>query len=182
MDRNINQFGWLHRGASDGLIFGLYLTALFLLSANSLAIPSLSLPSMVLMCGIPFLTYFYLYKGYKQEFGTTTFSALWMQGIVMFFCGSMIMALVIYLFMRWIHPSFLVDFLTTARDLYDGMDWDNGKQMAQTIDTMIDNHLVPAPITIAIQSMLMCTFFGSILSIFCSLIIGALRPRHFTKS
>lgn len=180
MENTYDKYGLFKRGADDGFVFGLYLTALFFASAYSLTVPVLGLLGLAMMCGVPVITYYYLRKGYVKEYGTSTFSALWMQGIVMFFCGSLIMALAAYLFLRWIQPSYMMDLLISARDTYSAIDWDRGQEIADTINLMIDKHLIPTPIQVAMELLWLGVFSGSLLSILTALLVSASR-RQRTK-
>lgn len=177
MEKAYDKYGLFKRGADNGFVFGLYLTAMFFASAYSLTIPTLGLVALVMMCGVPVITYYYLNKGYTKEYGTATFSTLWMQGIVMFFCGSLIMALAAYLFLRWIQPDYITSLLTTARDTYNALDWERGHEIADTIDLMIDQHLVPTAIQVAMEFLWLGVFSGSMLSILTALLVGAARRR-----
>ena len=78
------------RGADDGAWMGLYLVAIFGCLAASSVAPIASVPAVVLMLGVPFLTYYFLRRTHRAAYGLTQFSALWMQGIVMFACGALI--------------------------------------------------------------------------------------------
>ena len=178
MENTYDKYGLFKRGADNGFVFGLYLTALFFALAYSLTVPILGLVALVMMCGVPVITYYYLHKGYAKEYGTSTFSALWMQGIVMFFCGSLIMALAAYLFLQWVQPEYIMNLLISARDTYSSIDWDRGQEIAHTIDLMISQHLIPTPIQVAMEILWMGVFSGSLLSILTALLVGAARrPR-----
>lgn len=178
MENTYDKYGLFKRGADNGFVLGLYLTVLFFAMAYSITVPLLGLIALVMVCGVPVVTFYYLRKGFRQEYGTSTFSALWMQGIVMFFCGSMIMALAVYLFLRFIQPDYITDMVTLARDTYSALDWERGQEIASTLDLMLEKHLIPTPIQVAMEILWTGVFSGSLLSILTALLVGAARrPR-----
>lgn len=178
MENSYDKYGLFKRGADNGFVFGLYLIALFFAIAYSLTVPLLGLVSVAMICAVPLITFFYLRKGHMCEQGTSTFSMLWMQGIVMFFCGSMILALAVYLFLTYLQPNYITDVLTMTRDTYSSIDWERGQEIADTIDLMIEKHLIPTPIQVAMEMLWIGVFSGSLLSILTALLVGATkRPR-----
>lgn len=103
----------------------------------------------------------------------TLFSSLWMQGIVTFFCGTSIMALTAYIYMRWISPDFLIEQVTAAIDSYKSIDHEQSQKAAEVLQRIIDNKLMPTPIQMAIQMIWLGVFTGSLLSIIVSLLVQA---------
>ena len=95
------------RGADDGLFFGIYLIIMFFSSAFSMAVPFAGLLSIILVLGVPFLIYRFLRRSYVNDSGTTQFSALWVQGITTFFCGSLISGIAALVYMQWVNPDFI---------------------------------------------------------------------------
>ena len=171
MEQKYDKYALFRRGADDGFIFGVYLTAMFFAMAYSQQIPMLSLIAMVLMLGVPFYTYFFLRRAYVAELGTTNFSALWMQGIVMFFCGSLIMALTSFVFMRWIEPEFILTQMESLAEAYRQLNMTGSEEMADTFQNAIDRGMIPTPIQVAMQLIWTGVFTGSILSIVMALIV-----------
>ncbi len=126
---------------------------------------------MALIIGVPVITYFFLRRAYIAELGTTRFSALWMQGIVMFFCGSMIMALFAFIFMRWIEPDFIISQMESLIDAYRQLNMDGTAEIADTFQHAIDQGIIPTAIQVSMQMIWSGVFTGSLLSIIVSLIV-----------
>ena len=83
-----------------------------------------------------------------------------------------------YLFLRFLHPSYMTDIIVLARDTYNSMDWERGQEIASTLDTMLEKHLIPTPIQVAMEVLWTGVFSGSLLSILTALLVGATkRPR-----
>ncbi len=159
------------RGADDGLWFGIYLTVLFFAAAFSMSIPYSGFVSTLMALGVPVIIYIFLRRSYVKDLGTTQFSSLWMQGIVTFFCGSAIMALAAFIFMRWISPDFLYEQTTSVIKTYNELDWEQGKEIADTLQKILDRRLLPSPIQIAMEMIWLGVFSGSLLSIIVSLFV-----------
>ncbi|MDE7125884.1 MAG: DUF4199 domain-containing protein [Muribaculaceae bacterium] len=152
------------QGADDGFVFGAYLSVLFLMLGYSPYYPVLSLPALVLILFVPFVIYKMLRRSYVRDLGLTDFSALWLQGIVTFVCGTLLMGCVAFVFMRYLKPGFIVEQVQSAADIYRSMSDAGSQHLADTLDLMVERHLLPAPIYVAVELMLMGIFSGSILS------------------
>lgn len=159
------------RGADDGLFFGIYLIIMFFASAFSMAVPFAGLLSIILLLGVPFLIYRFLRRSYVNDNGTTQFSALWVQGITTFFCGSLISGIVAFIYMRWINPDFILSQVQALIDVYMTTDWVEGKEIAEVLKKMIANNMLPTPINIVIESIWLAVFTGSILSMILSIVV-----------
>ncbi len=165
------------RGADDGLYFGIYLAVLFFFMAYSMRVPFLGLLSFVMIIGVPVLTYKFLRRYYVSEHGLLRFSALWMHGIVIFFCGSLILALVAYLFFRWIQPGFMLTQVEYMIGVYRATDWAQGQELADLLQEIVDNDMLPKPNWISMEMVFTGTFSGSMLSVLMALLVMARRVK-----
>lgn len=166
------------RGADDGLFVGIYLIIMFFASAFSMTIPFAGLLSIILVLGVPFIIYRFLRRSYVNDNGTTQFSALWVQGITTFFCGSLISGIVALIYMKWINPDFILTQIQTLIDVYMANDWKEGKEIAEVLTKMIENNMLPTPINIVIESIWLAVFTGSILSMIVSMIVQARKIKN----
>ena len=173
MQNKIDNYALFRRGADDGFLLGLYFTALFFAIVYSMTVPLLSMTALLMMAGVPVVTYVFLRRSYVADYGTTRFSALWMQGIVMFFCGSLILALVSFVFMQWIVPDYIVSTMRSVIELYSGSDLQQGREAAELLQTAMDSGMVPKPIQVSMELLWSGVFTGSILSIVVALIVQA---------
>lgn len=176
MAEKYDKYALFRRGADDGFLFGAYLVVLFLSMAYSMQLPPLGLLSMIMMLGVPVYTYMRLNHAYKAEHYTCNFSSLWMQGIVMFFCGSLIMALATFVFMTWIQPDFIIDQMEAVIATYKDIDWNRGREMADVLQHALDAKIIPSPIQVAMEMLWSGVFTGSLLSILISLLVQARKP------
>ncbi len=169
----VNKYSPFRRGADNGFILGIYLSVMFIFSALNLSVPFAGLVSLVMALSVPAIIYIFLRRSFVKDYGLTIFSSLWMQGIVAFFCGTLIMALTAYIYMQWISPDFLIEQMTAAIDSYKSLDHEQSRKAAEILQKIIDNNLIPTPIQIAIQMIWLGVFTGSLLSIIVSLLVQA---------
>lgn len=160
------------RGAENGLVMGVFLSVLFLAMANSLEVAWLGLVSMVMVLSVPFLTYGLLRRSYRTDLGLSKFSELWMEGIVIFAGGSVIMAVVALAYMRWIEPSFIMTQVTAVADVYR----EAGETgIADMFDNAVAGHALPTPAEVAVELVWLGIFSGSMLSMLMTLLVKARR-------
>lgn len=170
--QSINQSPY-SRGAHYGVAFGVYLSVLFFAIAYSLTVPLLSLLSLMMMAGVPAVIYVMLRKSYVADYGKTIFSSLWMEGIAIFFFGGLIASLVSVAYMTWINPGYLYSQVDMMIELYGSADWERGKELSEMLVRAKEQHLIPAPIDLAIDMLWLIVFSGSILSMLMSLLVQA---------
>ena len=165
------------RGADDGLLMGVLLVIVFFTGSQSFRYTLASdLTPILMLGGVPLLTYFLLRRSYIRDNGMTLFSSLWMQGIVTFFCGSLILAMFMYCFMRWIEPDFMRETVAHIAEFYDSMpDNPQGKEIALVFHTMLDENMFPSAISVAVESIWLGVFSGSLLSMLAAIAARARR-------
>lgn len=86
---------------------GIYLSVLALASGASLHLPLLSWVVNGLSIAIPFFIYAILRRSLAETGFKATFAEMWAEGIAVFFLGSAIQAVVIYLGLRYWQPDLM---------------------------------------------------------------------------
>lgn len=157
---------------------GIYLTLIFLFTVLSEQFSLLSLTGLAMLCYTPFFTYRLIVKIHKKYFCTSDFASLWMLGISIFIGGSMICALCSYAYLQYIDPNFIYRQAVNAAELYKELDPDNTSGIAEVIDSLIDNNMLPTPIEVAVEMLWTTTFFGSLLSMLLSAIVRKRHPKQ----
>ena len=157
---------------------GIYLTLIFLFTVLSEQFSLLSLAGLAMLCYIPFFTYRLIVKIHKKYFCTSDFASLWMLGISIFIGGSMICALCSYAYLQYIDPNFIYRQAVNAAELYKELDPDNTSGIAEVIDSLIDNNMLPTPIEVAVEMLWTTTFFGSLISMLLSAIVRKRHPKQ----
>lgn len=160
------------RGAEDGLIFGIYLTVLFYATVLSQQFPLLGFPALIMIAGVP-VVIFMMMKRYAVRLGAaSSFSMLWMQGLVIFACGSTIACAMLYIYLRWINPDFFssqFEYLATLKIDESTEFLSQSKEMARQI---LDAGMIPRAIDMVIEFILLGVVSGSLLSMVLSAIIA----------
>lgn len=162
------------RGADDGFYMGLYFTAIFALIVVSVSHPDLNIVALLLMLGVPALTFLFLRRTHVAAHGLTSFSALWMQGIVMFGCGCLIFSLLAFIYLRWVDTGFVASMVRMAIDLYSNPAVPDGQEMASTLQSLIDRHLLPTPLQLVLGWLWLGMFTGSLLSLLTAVAVRLL--------
>jgi len=165
------------RGADDGFWMGLYFCALFGVMVLSLSLPVLNLLLVVMSLGVPALTYMFLRRTHVAAHGISVFSALWMQGIVMFACGCLIFGAASFVYMRWIDPGFMMRVLQTGIDFYESAGTDASEALAVEFRRIIEHRAIPSPSEITLGWMWLGMFSGSVLSMLVALLVKAVKVR-----
>lgn len=165
------------RGGDDGFVFGIYLVVMFFATAYSMAVPFAGLLSTLMMLAVPVVMYRFLRRTYVAFGGKLTFSELWLQGIVTFFCGGLISGLVAVVFMRWIQPDFIVSQANAAIKIWEESGLPQGQEMADVLRKAIEQKMIPSSIQLVIEMLWLQVFSGSILSIVLSLIIRSIKMK-----
>lgn len=158
------------RAGTDGAWLGLWFTVLFGLSVASMNVPLLNIAVLTMALLVPFIAYRFLRRTYVASHGLMTYSALWMQGILTFGAGSLILCAAAFIFMRWIYPDFILDTLRMGVEFYRNEPSGAGKELADEFQTIIDRRMAPSPFTIAMVWMWLGLFSGSVLSMFLAAI------------
>ena len=165
------------RGAADGLSFGLYLTVMFFLSIFSPAAPVLSLVSLVMIAAVPLVIFRYLYRYHRSLGVASQFSAMWMQGLVIFFCGMLVCGSALVVYMRWINPDFIASQLETLASLKGTMPDTGIDEAAVVAERLLERKAVPQPIQVVIELQMLAIVTGSILSLIITVLLTTFGRR-----
>lgn len=160
------------RAAEGGVTLGALFVCIFL--AGSVAGTVGSLMALALIVYVPVFVYRRLKSTYFAAHGMMTFSGLWLEGILHFVCGAIILALGALIFLRWIMPDYLPDMIAMVL-----------RAAAANPDTG-DAAMSPAqfakafasirPIDIAMTLMWASAFTGSIASLVIAAIVKSKLP------
>lgn len=174
---NINPKSVFRRGAEDGAWFGLYLSVMFVLVATSMEVPLLGHIATLMALCVPIYTFITLRRGFIDNGCFYTFAELWTYGIMLFACGSLIMATVIILYIYGFYPTFIYDQCQIAIDSYKSIGGEMGNEIASTLEKAIEYKQLPTPFDLATNILSFNVFSGSILSMILAPIIRYFRPK-----
>lgn len=159
------------RGATRGAWFGLYLTTLVMGMLYSLEVPALSLLTLLLIAGVPFVIYRCLRHTAAQLPVMPQYSALWLEGIALFFFGGLIMTAVVAIWLTALDPTLVHKHAHTVVDIYRQTPGETAAEMAQLIEAAIEQNAIPSPIRLATSLLWATVFTGSILSMLMALLV-----------
>lgn len=153
-----------------GLYLGGVLTVMMFSMIGSVKIAALSLLAVGIFFFVPFLIFRWLRSSYRQSDLTFTFSALWMEGIMIFAYGCLLMGAAMFVFMKYIQPDFIISQLEMASEIY-AQAGGSMTEVSDLIDKMIEAGNVPTPIEVCFQFIWLGIFTGSLMSMIVSLIV-----------
>lgn len=165
-------------GAEDGLIMGPLMALCMIAFGASTYYAACFIPAVLLAIAVPVFAYLLLARTYRRQPMVSTFSALWLQGICMFFFGSLIMALVVYAVIRFGVPGFMEDQVNNFIAVYGDMDDPQAKQLVAMMKQISEQGMLPTPIQIALELVYGAVFSGSLLSMIYSLVIRSRGRRE----
>lgn len=155
------------QAAEWGLPFGIYLSVVavgFIFSDKHVAIAALAM-AMVLLT--PVVVYRWLKKRYVADDGLTTFSNLWMTGILIFMCGSLIACGVSLAVIELLRPDYFYEqaqLLIAQYDAQPELFADGMRDVVATLRLVIEKHGAPRSIDLALTGFWFSSFAGSLLS------------------
>lgn len=159
-----------------GLFLGIYFILKYAIAVLTPRFPLLTIPYMILMCGIPFVAFWMIrrYRDHDNE-GYLRFSEGWNVGVMLFFFASLPEALAVYGYCQFIDPEYISK---TINQTLQTMETINSlspnpyilKYLEQTKEADI-----PSSIQMAFQVIFNNIFVGAIFSLIISLIVKRKR-------
>lgn len=181
------------RGADNGLVMGVYLSIMFGCISQSISNvtpgdisvgSTASLWGVVLLLLLPAVLYVMLRRGYVKDGGMSTFSKLWLEGIMTFLFGGLIAIAVGYVYMHFINPSFMNDMYDTALQMINAVATEGSdvseaeyRQMADIFERMRSEGELPTAPVFLFNLLWYITFMGSLLSMAIAALARIARVR-----
>lgn len=159
------------RGADDGLWLGIIFAGIFMMFVWSLKLPLLNIAGLTLMLYVPAYAWRRLRRTHVACHGITTVSSLWMQGIVMFACASLIFGAGALVYLRFADPDFIMRVLRMGQEYFAAAGTRESAAFADEIGAMIANGLVPRTSDFVLSWMWTCLLTGSILSLLLAMLV-----------
>lgn len=165
------------RAASNGLWMGIYFSILFLAMVGSMKWGVLNLVVMTLFFATPYLIFMQMRRTHVAAHGMETVAGLWMQGILTFCCGSLLLCATSYLFLRWGYSDFMYDSCVQILEAYNSTPDLPRDEIYNIAQSIVNNRFVIRPADIAVAYFWMGSFSGSILSLILALIVKRTKIR-----
>ncbi len=152
-------------GARQGLWAGAYFTAIFLLQTVGSGSILAMLIGNLMVLAVPFVLFGLLRRHYRDTECSASFSEVWMHGIMIFLCGSLILALLTFVYFKFIDPGFIYRETAKLIDMYNSLDSGMAAGMADTLSDALHSHSLPSAIQCSISFMWFGCFSGLMLSL-----------------
>ena len=176
MEKKKNIF---QRAGEWGIPFGLYLGCAGTASIYADVFPPLAFVFLVMLLGIPVVVYGLQRYKFIEDDGFTEYSGLWMLGILLFICGTIISSLVIALVLQYGRPDFMYVQAERTIEMMRDMPKEQYGEMMHVLQRMIDEQLMPSAIDTVMSMFWFITFGGSVLSAITALIARRdIKPRR----
>ena len=158
----------VREGAEKGAWLGLIFIALFAATIGNLYVPILSFVILAIVVAVPIVAYRMLRRTYIKSGCALSMPSVWLQGIVMFLCGSLMLAVAVYLYTQIIAPHFISNMIDYLREMSAVTDNQQLAEQAVTLNSLIAETGIPRPIDMALGMAWTGTFSGTILSLLLS--------------
>lgn len=160
------------RGAEDGVVFGIYMTIMVFAMIFSIQIPLLNLLFIVQLLMAPVLIFVMQRRYYVADNGFPTMSALWVQGLVMCGCGSLIAFGLSFVYMRWINPSYLDNTFAESIKIMRTSGVGNLVDYANEMDRLTGGYNPVSAIEFNMTMIWFVTLVGSLTSLVLSFVVS----------
>lgn len=152
------------RAARIGPVAGAYFTAVFLCAAYSGMHPLLSVLTLAMLLSVPWLLYRRL-KGTCSAVARVRTSVLWTEGVYSFLFGGLVMALLVYVWLRYVDPGYMHRQLQLATELMRQYPQAVSADMRRAMESALEQDRLPGAIQMAMSLFWVVTFTGAVLSL-----------------
>lgn len=164
----------LTRAAENGAVLNLYISVLVLALGFGVVYPVASLALWAGSLALPVLVYRMLRRSQMQSDGALSFAEVWAEGIATFLLGSLVPALLAYVMLRFVAPTFLGDVFTQAVDMLRQQGTARAAEMADVMAAAMKKQM-PTPLDVASQIISFNIIVGTFLSLVLAVIVKT-RP------
>lgn len=158
------------RGARSGWISGLLTSLMLVCVIYSPQLPVLSLFCLMLAAALPLAVFRMLRSSYISSGHKCSMSELWVEGIMIFFFGSLICATVTMAFLRWVEPGFILGQATACIDICNASPTPEHQDIARLLQAMIDRGTLPGATDFTIAMFWLTMATGSLLSMILAIL------------
>lgn len=150
--------------AAWGLPFGFYLSGMSVAWIYADRVPSLSIVALAMLLLLPVVVYWLMRRYDGRQPDPSTFSGLWMLGMLLFICASLVTALVTYCVFRFLRPGFFYEQAQFVVSTYSQSADSEAREAAVTLQRIVDGNLLPRVIELVFFVFCIVSFLGSMLS------------------
>jgi hypothetical protein len=165
-------------GARAGIPVGLYMSGMFAFFVLMTRVNIASFALLCLMACMPVVIYATMRSTVRRQKGQTTFSGLWMQGIMTFLFGSVICSLVTMLYIKFVEPDMILGLVRNCIASCEAMPGNDYAETAQIMQRMIDSGAVPSASSFTMSMFWLSMSTGSVLSLITAAIAQSVARRR----
>lgn len=159
----------VHNGAHGGLILGLVFLVLFYSSVYGVGNSLLSIVGIAAFFSVPFIAFRIMKHSYAAGGCKMQFAGVWLEGILMFLFGALILSVGAYVFFRWLDPDYIMRMLRMYVELSEQNGVSDG--LTQAAQQILAINYTPKPIDMIMSIIWTVGFSGSILSLILTPIV-----------
>lgn len=161
-----------NQGAADALYAGAAMAACFVAMLASATMPLMSVVALGLFLATPFLVWRLLRRAWINGWTPVQYSAVWLHGILTFMLGGVLLALVMYVSLKYVCPGWMEDQLLTAAGRLAS---EGQSDQAAEIQRIVTSGAMPSAIYTAFSSIWFVAFTGSLWSMIFAAILTKSR-------
>ena len=136
------------RAANDGVPMGIFMSVMAAALIYADRLPWLVVVVMAMLLMLPCMLYYFQRKMFVAEYGFTEYSGLWMLGILIMICASLITGLVTWAIFQFVRPGYFYE-----------------------ITRVVSGNMLPRPIEMVFSAFWLWSFVGSLLSAVVALVV-----------
>ena len=159
MESNKNVF---IKSAELGVPFGAMLLVASIAQMYADKMPLLSFVTLLVAILAPVVIYRFQRKRFIESDGFATYSELWTLGIFTTIGGAMICGLITYGVITMLRPDFLYEQAQAFIDIYKAQPLKQMQEVADVMQKMVKNNLLPTPIDYCMQMFWLTTSLGCV--------------------
>lgn len=158
------------RIARNGLFLGIYICVLVVATGLSTRYAAASIVVWVGSLGMPFFVYRLIRRNHLGC-RRPNFPELWAEGIGSFFLATLLPALLTYVLLRFVAPTFIIDTLEQSVVVLRSLGTPQWDEMASAIELLITRHKVPTAADVTSQIISTNIIVGTVISLIVSIFI-----------
>lgn len=159
------------RAANDGVPMGIFMSVMAAALIYADRLPWLVVVVMAMLLMLPCMLYYFQRKMFVAEYGFTEYSGLWMLGIFIMICASLITGLVTWAIFQFVRPGYFYEMAQRGIAFYNAAGDPQSRETAAMLTRVVSGNMLPRPIEMVFSAFWLWSFVGSLLSAVVALVV-----------
>lgn len=159
------------RAAENGMYLSIYISVLVLATGLATSFAPATFVVWAGSIGMPFFLYKLLKRSNEKSGGALGFPELWAEGIASFFLGTLLPALLAFVLLRFVAPSFLSDTICSSIETLSSYGSPEADELADMLGTIIESGKLPTASDVAAEIISFNIIIGTFLSAITALLV-----------